>query len=165
MTRDRYQREKQHLARVYDRDPARLAVDARERETMPNERLSGLYPGAAVILIGPSLKVATTALIERIIDPETDMTPTVTGMMIPFGGELPRIDLFYVRERTGDDVARSAPQRAQGQDANLHPVEIIRALNVPHARDVERACLLADGNLTNVVNLYRYLIIHGVNAS
>jgi hypothetical protein len=161
--------------------PHLAPLDPRERAVTPlTSEAMGLFVGAAALLLGPSM-TPKPCLIAALHEPGDDDALTIDGQIVQFAGQRPRVDLLWLRQKNEAELEAERQERARYLLAHanqfaahesvvpmrlpqLWPFEIMRAEKVPHNIDAEQACLLADGNTQNLVNCFRYVAVHSMQA-
>jgi hypothetical protein len=155
-------------------------IDAQQPPTPLDAEKMGLFVGAAALLLGPTM-TPTPCLISALHQPGDDDALTIAGQIVQFAGLRPRVDLLWLRQKSETELEAERRERATLLTAHaeqfaahesvvpmqlpqLWPFEIMRAEKVPHNIDAEQACLLADGNTNNLVNCFRYVAVHSMQA-
>lgn len=141
----------------------------------------GLTPGFVAILLPPANQKPIPCLVTRVYDPASDDAQTIDGKIVTFQGVRPRVDLLWITEKSADEIAREHARVSELRRAHMlkfaaheavpafepppvYNFEITRAEKVIHRVDAERACMIADGNTTNLVNVYSYVVVHSLDA-
>lgn len=126
--------------RLYATDP--LGVVKRIPEK------AGLFIGASVMILSPDFDKPQPALLTHVYTDSNDLALTVSGQDVVFTGERPRINAIAV-------VPTDDPEE----------IQVLTITHVPHRIDAESACMLADGNTRNLINVTYYVAIHSMQAS
>lgn len=140
----------------------------KNRSNGNHETLLGVKVGFAVVLVAEALAGGSlVGLVLKVHDPKHDLMRLASGELVPYAGVQPRIDALFIRARTPDEVQQSKINNLtleRTEHESEADVSVNRVVSVPHQSDVERFCLLSDGNLSNVANCPRYMVATKIEA-
>jgi hypothetical protein len=147
-----------NLKLIYSSDPAENR-EVRKQAGLDAVTETSVFAGAGILIAVPGQPKMVVGICELVHDPSYDLAATAGGEMVLFNGMKPRITALYYAPKSAAALDRERLRADAGLPHDLNTHEYVRLKHLPHYGDVEKACVLADGNARNLVNCMYYLVV------